>query len=130
KKQFRLVDQRAVILRADAADAGRAAALDLIEQAWSGPVVEDAVAARAQEKRLLQRDQRAVDRTGRGERPEKRPRLVARAAKLGQLREVVVGGQVDKRKRLVVAQQDVVARHQPLDQVALEEERLGLGRGD
>ena len=54
--------------------------------------------------------------------------LVARAAKLGELREFVVGGQVDERKRLVVAQQHVVARHQPLDQVAFEQQRLGLGR--
>ena len=60
--------------------------------------------------------------------PKYDARLVARAAELGQLRELVVGGEVDERKRLVVAQQHVVARHQPLDQVAFEQQRLGLGR--
>ena len=60
--------------------------------------------------------------------PKYAPGLVARAAVLGQLREFVVGGQMDERKRLVVAQQHVVARHQALDQVAFEQQRLGLGR--
>ena len=45
-----------------------------------------------------------------------------------ELRELVIGGQMDERERLVVAQQHVVARHQPLDQVAFEQQRLGLGR--
>ncbi len=130
QKQLSLLDQPGVFLAADAPDAGRAAALDLEQQARAGPVGEDAVAARAQQKRLLQGDQRAVDRAGRGERPEIGAGLVARAAKLGQLRKIVIGGQVDERERFVVAQQDVVARHQPLDQIALEQQRLGLGGGD
>ena len=37
---------------------------------------------------------------------------------------------MDQRKRLVVAQQHVVARHQALDQVAFEQQRLDLGVGE
>jgi len=40
------------------------------------------------------------------------------------------GREVDERKRFVIAQQNVVARHQPLDQIALEQQRLGLGRSN
>ncbi len=40
------------------------------------------------------------------------------------------GRQVNEWKRFVVAQQDIVARHQPLDQIALEQQRLGLGGGN
>ncbi len=78
----------------------------------------------------LQRDQGAVDRAGRGEGAEIIAGLVARAAMLGQLREIVVAGEVDVGERLVVAQQHVVARHQALDQVAFEQQRLDLGVGD
>ena len=42
----------------------------------------------------------------------------------------MVGGDQDIGKRFVVAQQDVEARPQPLDQVGLEQQRLGLGAGD
>ena len=48
---------------------------------------------------------------------------------LEDLRRPVVGGDQDIGKRLVVAQQHVEARPQPLDQVGLEQQRLGLGRG-
>ena len=46
-------------------------------------------------------------------------------------RRVMVAGQQDVGERLVVAQQHVVARPELLDQVRLEQQRLGLGtRGD
>ena len=48
---------------------------------------------------------------------------------LEDLRRPVVGGDQDIGKRLVVAQQHVEARPQPLDQVGFEQQRLGLGRG-
>ncbi len=132
QKGVRLLDQPGIVLAADAADAGRAAPLDLMQQARPGAVGEDAVAARAQEKGLLQRDQGAVDRAGRGERAEIAAARALRAAVLGQLRKVVIGGQMDQRKRFVVAQQHVEARHQPLDHVAFEQQRfrLGMGRDD
>src|SRR5205823_155685 len=84
QKELRLLDQAEVVLPSDAADAGGAAPLDLEQQAGAGSILEDAVAARTQQKRLLQRDQRAVDRAGRGERPEIRAGLVARPAKLAE----------------------------------------------
>src|SRR5439155_19939838 len=109
EKALRLVEQRRVGLALDAADAGGAATLDLEQQAGPGAVGEYVVAARAQQKRLLQRDQRAVDRAGRGERAEISAALVARPAVFRQLREFVIRRQMDERKGFVVAQQHVVA---------------------
>ena len=48
---------------------------------------------------------------------------------LGQLRNGVVGGQQDIGKRLVVAQQHVVARHEALDEIAFQQQGLDLGVG-
>ena len=45
QKQLRLLDQPRVIVAFDPADAGRAAALDLMQQAGTGPIVEHTVAA-------------------------------------------------------------------------------------
>src|SRR5437763_5844810 len=95
KKRLRLVEQRGVVLAADMADARRAAPPDLEQQAGPRRVVEDAVAARAQQKRLLQGDQRAVDRAGRGERLEIGAVLVAGAAVFGEPREIMAGGQMN-----------------------------------
>src|SRR5712671_3971407 len=80
QEAMRLFEQQRVILAADPADARGAAPLDLEQQAGAGAVMKQAVAARAQQKRLLQGDQGAVDRAGGGERSEKRAGLVARAA--------------------------------------------------
>ena len=130
EERARLVDELGIALLVDAADAGAAAALDLVEEAWARAGREHAVAARAQEERALQRDERAVHRAGRGEGAEIIAGIAARAAMLGQLREIVVAGEVDVGKRLVVAKQHVVARHQALDEVAFEQQRLDFGMGD
>ena len=61
--------------------------------------------------------------------PKYTPGLSRAPRNLVELREIVAGGQMNERKRLVVAQQHVVARHQALDQVAFEQQRFGLGRG-
>ncbi len=82
QKQLPLLDQPGIFLAADTPDARRAAALDLEQQTRASPVGEDAVAARAQQECLLQGDQGAVDRAGRGEWPEIGAGLVARPAKL------------------------------------------------
>src|SRR3546814_1946942 len=63
----RLADQRRVIGRADTADAGRRAALDLILQAGTGAAGEDRVRAVAQPEGALQHRERLADRAGRGE---------------------------------------------------------------
>ncbi len=57
QKVLRLVDQPRIVRSTDAADARRAAALDLEQQAGPGAVIEDAVAARPQQKGFLQRNQ-------------------------------------------------------------------------
>src|SRR5207249_9162988 len=80
EKSLRLIEQCGVGLAADVPDARRAAALDLIEQAGARAIGEQVVAARAQQKCLLQGDQRTIDRTSGGERPEISALLVARAA--------------------------------------------------
>ena len=49
------------------------------------------------------------------------------AAMLQDLRRRMVAGDEDVRKRFVVAQRDAVARRQPFDEVALEQQRLDLG---
>ncbi len=48
---------------------------------------------------------------------------------LGELGRFVLGGDEDVGEALVVAQQDVEARLQPLDEVGLEQQRFGFGLG-
>ena len=48
----------------------------------------------------------------------------------GQLAKGVIGGNQDLRQALVVAQKDIVARLQFLDQVRFKKQRLDLGFGD
>ena len=127
QKRVSLLDQRRVVLAGDVTDAGRAATLDLIQQARPRARRKNAVAARPQQKRLLQGHKGSVDRPGRSERTEIAALLGSRAAELGELRKIVIGREMDERKRLVVPQQHIVARHQPLDQVALEQQCFRLG---
>ena len=122
----RLLDQRAVVLEADLAGAGRRAALDLVEQAGPRAALEHGVRAGAQQERPLQHVDGAVDGAGRGERPEVVALAVARAAVLEDLRRGVVARDQDVGKRLVVPQQDVVAGAEALDEVGFEQQRLGL----
>ncbi len=133
-----LADVRRVVLGRHAADARRAAALDLVQQAGAGARGERAVGARAQQERALQRIERAVHRAGRGERAVIDSAFVARAAVLDDARPALRalerrarsgGGDVDVGERLVVAQQHVVARLQALDEVRFEQQRLDLGVG-
>ena len=100
-----------------------------MQQARPRAAFEKAVRAGAQQERALQRRDGAVDRPHRGERPVIAALARARAAMLEDLRRPVVRGDDDVGKRLVVAQQHVEARPQPLDQVGFEQQRFGLGRG-
>ena len=111
----------------DLARAGCRAAFDLVQQAWPRAAFEESVRARADQERALQRRDGAVDRPDRGERAVVAALAGARPAVLEDLRRPVVRGDQDIGKRLVVAQQHVEARAQPLDQVRLEQQRLGLG---
>ncbi len=124
-----LVHQFGIAGKIDLAGAGARAAADLIEQARPGAAFEKTVGAGADQKRALQRRDGAIDGAGVGERPEIAPRPRLRAAMLEDLRRPVVAGDQDIGKRLVVAQLHVEARPQLLDQVGLEQQRFGLGRG-
>ena len=46
------------------------------------------------------------------------------------LRRLVVGGDENVGERFVVAEENVVARPQPLDEIGLQQKRLGLRAGD
>ena len=100
-----------------------------MQQARPRAALEEAVGAGAQQERALQRRDGAVHRPDRGERAVIVAVAVARAAVLEDLRRPVVGGDQDVGERLVVAQQHVEARAQPLDQIGFEQQRLGLGLG-
>ena len=126
---LRLLHELGVILQRDAADAGRRAALDLVEQAGPRAAGEDAVGAGAQQEGALQRRDRAMNRAGGGEGAVVVALARAGAAMLGDLRGGVIAGDQDIGERFVVAQQHVVARHQPLDQIDLQQQRLDLGIG-
>ena len=125
----RLRDQGGVVVFADAADARRRAPLDLVQQAGTGARGEHRVGAASQQKCALQRGKSSVYRPRRGERPEVITLSGLRAAVLQYARERMIGGHQDAGERLVVAQQDIVTRPQALDQVRLEQQRLGFGVG-
>jgi hypothetical protein len=128
---FGLVDQGGVVLRADAFDAGGGAALDLVQQAGAGAVLEHRVAAGAQQEHALHGRHGLVDRPGAGEGAVIAALAHARAAVLGDLGVGVILGQDQPGIGFVVAQDDVVARLQALDEVGFEEKGLRLRmRGD
>ena len=100
-----------------------------MQQARPRAALEEAVGAGAQQERALQRGDGAVHRPHRGERAVVAAVAVARAAVLEDLRRPVIAGDQDVGERLVVAQQHVEARAQPLDEVGFEQQRLGFGPG-
>ncbi len=123
-----LVHQLGIAGKIDLAGAGPRTAPDLIEQAGPGAAFKKTVGAGAHQEGALQRGDGAVDRAGGGERPEipSRPRL--RAAMFQDLRRPVIARDQNIGKRFVVAQLHVEARPQLLDQIGLEQQRLGFGR--
>ncbi|EGD06434.1 major facilitator transporter [Burkholderia sp. TJI49] len=111
------------------ADARRGAAPDLVQQARPRAVVEDRILAGAQLEHALQDLDALAHRPRARERPEILVLLVDRAAVVRHSRKTV-RGELQVRIRLVVAKQDVVARRERLDQVVLEQQRLGLRTRD
>ena len=122
QEQRRAFDVVAVFVFTDEADAGRRAALDLIEHARPGTVGE-------QHEHLLQRRDAIADRARAGERPEIPVTAIKRAAMEAQLRKRIARD-ADVRIALVVAEQDVVARLVRLDEIVLEQQRLAFRAGD
>ena len=126
---LRVADQLGIAGFVDAADAGRRAAADLVEQAGPRAVGEEAVGAAPQQEQFLQRVERRADRAGAGERAVILALVPPRAAMELDAREVMVLAQQDEGEAFVVAQQHVVGRPVALDQLRLEQQRLGLAVG-
>jgi hypothetical protein len=129
QERLGLPHQGGIVGRRDLTCAGRRAALDLVQQAGARAAVEHRVRAGADEERALERGDRTVHRLGRCKRPVIVARTIARAAVLHDLRRRMILGDEDVGERLVIPHQDVEARAQPLDQIGLEQQSLGLGRG-
>ncbi len=120
------LDILGVAARIDQPHARRAAAADLVQQAGPRPVREHRVLAGAQPEHLLQRLDRLAHRPRVRIRSEVAVAPVDGTPVVDDARELVAG-ELQVRVRLVVAKQDVVARRRRLDQVVLEQQRLGLG---
>ena len=105
----RLIGQRLIVFLRNQVDAGRGAALDLVQHAGAGALLEHGVLAGAQEEGFLQRVQRAGNRACAGERAEIVALMLFRAAIFQDLRGRVVAPDEDVRKALIVAQKDVEA---------------------
>src|SRR5581483_7694049 len=111
---------------ADEPDAGRRAALDLMQHAGPRAIGENGVLAGANLEYLLERRDAVAYRTGARERSEVLVLAVERAAMKAKLRKGIAG-KAHVRIALVVAEEDVVARLERLDEVVLEQQRLAVG---
>jgi len=118
-----------ILLWRDQLGARALAALDLVLQAWTGAVGEIAVFALAHGKGLLQQAEALANGARTGVRPEIPPLGFLRPAVDAQPREFTFR-QEYVGIRLIVAQQNVVRRAPLLDQVLLEQQRLGLVGGN
>ena len=124
-----VIDDPLIILRGNAADAGRGAAFDLVLQARPGAALEDRIGARAQGKGLLQRRNRPVHGARGGEGPKEFALFVPLAPVLADLGPGMVAPNDDVGERLVVPQQDVVAGFELFYEVRFEKQSLDLGVG-
>ena len=120
------------------AHAGRGAALDLVEQAGPRAVGKHRVLAGAQAEHLLQQLDGFLHRPAVRVRAKVAVPLVDAATVVGHARKAlecrlalpVLGshaGDLEERVALVVAEQDVVPGVLRLDEVVLQQQRLGLG---
>lgn len=100
-----------------------------MQQTGPRTVGEDRVLAGAQAKDLLQDLDGLAYRPGVGKRAEELAALVGGAAVVGDARPFMAGDE-QVRVGLVVAEQDVVARLQRLDEVVFQDQRLGLRARD
>ena len=126
KESFGVGNQLRIARPVDPIDTGRRAAFNLIQQAGPVTIVEETVAATAQQKQLFQCVQRDIDRTGTCKGAIIFPLIPPRAAMLLDARIIMVSAQQDEGEAFVVAQQHVVGGAIPLDQLRLQQERLRL----
>ena len=119
---------RAIRALRDGLDARALTALDVVEQARSSErafAVLDVDRAGPEREQAADEVHRLVDRARAGVRPEVAAAVVRQLAGALDAREVVGEGDLDERVALVVLEADVEARLEALDEVGLEEERLG-----
>ncbi len=141
-----------VVVAADQSHARPRAALDLVQQARPRAVVEHRVLAGAQAEHLLHELDRLLHRPGVGVGAEIAVLAIDGAAEIGHARvgwsqrgHVIAGarpggtcgglagtraGDLQIGVALVVAEQDVEPRRKRLDEVILEQQRLGLAAHD
>ena len=129
EEHHRVVDIDGVFRGAHVADAGRGAALDLVLQAGPGAVPEEAVLALAHAEQLLQQVQALAHGAAAGVRSEVASLAAPRTPVEREPRKLLVRREVDVGVALVIAQQDVVARPELLDEVVLQQQGLALGVG-
>ncbi len=130
QERDRLVDQRTVVLARDVADAGCQASLDVVIEARNPgrPPRLRPLAGPARKDPADQRQGFAHFR-GTAERPEIQPLALVLLTGEVDPRVFLVKTDRDVRIALVVAQLDVERRAVALDEIRLEDQRLGLGRG-
>ena len=126
---FGFLHQLVIAGQVDAVHAGRAATLDLEQQAGPGAAFEHRIRTGAQQEGALQGVEGAVDRAGGGEWTEIDALGGLGAAMLEQLRIGMILAQQDIGETLVVAVADIVAGLQPLDQVGFQQQRFDLAGG-
>ena len=114
----------------DRVDAGRDAALDVVFEARPPPLSGDHLVARAHPEQPMRQRHRLAGEVGRHERAGVEAAVALDAARDEHARKGLVGGELQERVVLVVAQQDVVFRRALLDQIVLERERLDHRIGD
>ena len=129
EKQFGAACVFRIISVADQSHTRRRAAVDLVQQAGPRTMREYAVLAGTQAEHLLQQLYAFAHRARIGKRSEIAMALVGVAAKKTEAR-IAVSGQHQVRVGLVVAEQDVVARRQRLDQVVFEQQCFRFRAGD
>ena len=126
-----LVDQLAVELLRDVADAGRVAALDVVVEARdAGVPARLRPLARPELEDAVEHVERLAHLLRVRVRPEVDDPAPVALAREHDARVLVLDRHGDVRERLVVAETDVERRPVALDEVLLEVERLDLGAGD
>ena len=119
-----------VLLPGYQVDAGSRAAFNLVLEARARSIPEIAVAALANEEQFLQLVQRLANGTCTRVRAEITALALARTAVKLQARKLVFGRYVNVRVTLIIPQNDIEPGLVLLDQVVLEDQRLGFGIRD
>ena len=128
KKITRFIGERRIIVLRNLARARPCATLDLIQETGARAVLVIGIRTRAQQKGALQSVQCAIDCPDTRKGTEIIALARARTAMFRQLWRIVIAGQQNIRKRLVVAHQHIEARLHLLDVIGFQQQRFRLGR--